>query len=260
MCWTAERCQTPFQLPGSGRSRTDRHRTEPCVDGLHLPTAERCQTPFQLPGLGRSRTDRHRTAPRGDGLHLPIPERSIVAKCKLRVVIDQQVSLIFRSVVRRFPPVLYTNADSVERLAISPVASPHEQSNRHSSQGCIRRNIAVAALLFCLPPLTWTATGLLAGWLAARRGKSWRGASHSASSAVPPGWCWRPCRAGAAPRRLGKGMEFWSRPRQCGSVRPDRLSGRHAERTMLSGAAPPSACSSRTGRGELLIDEARYAI
>jgi hypothetical protein len=32
----------------------------------------------------------------------------------------------------------------------------------------------VAALLFCLPPLTWTATGLLAGWVAARRGKSWR--------------------------------------------------------------------------------------
>jgi hypothetical protein len=32
----------------------------------------------------------------------------------------------------------------------------------------------VAALLFCLPPLTWAATGLLAGWLAARRGKSWR--------------------------------------------------------------------------------------
>jgi hypothetical protein len=32
----------------------------------------------------------------------------------------------------------------------------------------------VAALLFCLPPLTWTVTGLLAGWLAARRGKSWR--------------------------------------------------------------------------------------
>jgi hypothetical protein len=32
----------------------------------------------------------------------------------------------------------------------------------------------VAAILFCLPPLTWVATGLLAGWLAARRGKSWR--------------------------------------------------------------------------------------
>jgi hypothetical protein len=31
----------------------------------------------------------------------------------------------------------------------------------------------VAALLFCLPPLTWAATGLLAGWLAARSGKSW---------------------------------------------------------------------------------------
>jgi hypothetical protein len=31
----------------------------------------------------------------------------------------------------------------------------------------------VAIFLFCLPPLTWTATGLLAGWLAARRGKSW---------------------------------------------------------------------------------------
>jgi hypothetical protein len=32
----------------------------------------------------------------------------------------------------------------------------------------------VAAVLFCLPPLTWTATGLLAGWLASRRGRSWR--------------------------------------------------------------------------------------
>jgi len=32
----------------------------------------------------------------------------------------------------------------------------------------------VAALLFfCLPPLIWAATGLLAGRLAARRGKSW---------------------------------------------------------------------------------------
>jgi hypothetical protein len=31
----------------------------------------------------------------------------------------------------------------------------------------------VTVLLFCMPPLTWTATGLLAGWLAARRGKSW---------------------------------------------------------------------------------------
>ena len=31
----------------------------------------------------------------------------------------------------------------------------------------------MSALLFCLPPLTWAATGLLAGWLAARRGKSW---------------------------------------------------------------------------------------
>jgi hypothetical protein len=35
------------------------------------------------------------------------------------------------------------------------------------------RHTAVAALLFCLPPLIWAATGLLAGWLAARRGKSW---------------------------------------------------------------------------------------
>ena len=32
----------------------------------------------------------------------------------------------------------------------------------------------MAALLFCLPPLTWTATGLLGAWVAARRGKSWR--------------------------------------------------------------------------------------
>jgi hypothetical protein len=32
----------------------------------------------------------------------------------------------------------------------------------------------MAALLFCLPPLTWIATGLIAGWIAARRGKSWR--------------------------------------------------------------------------------------
>ncbi len=32
----------------------------------------------------------------------------------------------------------------------------------------------MAAFLFSLPPLTWVATGLVAGWLAARRGKSWR--------------------------------------------------------------------------------------
>jgi hypothetical protein len=31
----------------------------------------------------------------------------------------------------------------------------------------------VATLLLCLPPLTWIATGLLAGWLAVHRGKSW---------------------------------------------------------------------------------------
>ena len=43
-----------------------------------------------------------------------------------------------------------------------------------SSETDPRRSIPVAALLFCLPPLTSIATGLLAGWLAARRGKSWR--------------------------------------------------------------------------------------
>jgi hypothetical protein len=32
----------------------------------------------------------------------------------------------------------------------------------------------VAALLLCLSPLSWIATGLVAGWLAARQGKSWR--------------------------------------------------------------------------------------
>jgi hypothetical protein len=32
----------------------------------------------------------------------------------------------------------------------------------------------VAALLFCVPPLTWAATGVVAAWAAARRGKSWR--------------------------------------------------------------------------------------
>ena len=32
----------------------------------------------------------------------------------------------------------------------------------------------MAVLLYCLPPLTSTATGLLAGRLANRRGKSWR--------------------------------------------------------------------------------------
>jgi hypothetical protein len=31
----------------------------------------------------------------------------------------------------------------------------------------------VAEWLFCLPPLIWVATGLVAGWLAARQGKSW---------------------------------------------------------------------------------------
>ena len=37
----------------------------------------------------------------------------------------------------------------------------------------VRRCIALAALLVSLAPLTWVATGLVAGWLAARRGKSW---------------------------------------------------------------------------------------
>jgi hypothetical protein len=32
----------------------------------------------------------------------------------------------------------------------------------------------VVTLLFCVPPVTWTVTGLLAAWLAVRRGKSWR--------------------------------------------------------------------------------------
>jgi len=32
----------------------------------------------------------------------------------------------------------------------------------------------LARYLFYLPPLTWIATGLVAGWLAARRGRSWR--------------------------------------------------------------------------------------
>jgi hypothetical protein len=32
----------------------------------------------------------------------------------------------------------------------------------------------VVAVLFCVPPLTWILTGLVAAWLAARRGKSWR--------------------------------------------------------------------------------------
>ena len=43
-----------------------------------------------------------------------------------------------------------------------------------SSETDPRRSIPVAALRFCLPPLTVIATGLRAGWLAARRGKSWR--------------------------------------------------------------------------------------
>jgi hypothetical protein len=38
----------------------------------------------------------------------------------------------------------------------------------------IWRHAAVAALLICLPPITWTATGIAAGWLASRQGKSWR--------------------------------------------------------------------------------------
>jgi hypothetical protein len=54
------------------------------------------------------------------------------------------------------------------------VASSLEEPDHPSSAKDPRRQIAVATLLFCMPPLTWTATGLLAGWLAARRGKSWR--------------------------------------------------------------------------------------
>lgn len=36
------------------------------------------------------------------------------------------------------------------------------------------RHTASVVLTLCLPLLAWTATGLLAGWLAFRRGKSWR--------------------------------------------------------------------------------------
>ena len=55
----------------------------------------------------------------------------------------------------------------------------------------------MAVLLFCLGPLTWTATGILAARLAARRGKSWRwgfalGFLFSTAGvmlvALPPGW------------------------------------------------------------------------
>jgi len=59
-------------------------------------------------------------------------------------------------------------------LAILAAASRPEWHDPRSSYGIIRKRTSVAAFLFfCLPPLTWVATGLLAGWLAARRGKSW---------------------------------------------------------------------------------------
>ncbi len=57
---------------------------------------------------------------------------------------------------------------------MSAAAPRPEQLDQYSSS---RRSpgslCAVATLLLCLPPLTWIATGLLAGWLAAHRGKSW---------------------------------------------------------------------------------------
>ena len=99
----------------------------------------------------------------------------------------------------------------------------------------------MAALLFCLPPLTWTATGLLAGRLAARRGKSWRRGFALGFFCSTAGVVLAALPRRSSPAGLARGW-IWSRPRQCGSVRPDRLSGRHAERTMLSGLPPPSAC------------------
>ena len=51
---------------------------------------------------------------------------------------------------------------------------PQEQHNHYLSESTLGSQTAVAVLLFCLGPLTCTATGILAAGLAARRGKSWR--------------------------------------------------------------------------------------
>jgi hypothetical protein len=65
----------------------------------------------------------------------------------------------------------------------------------------------VAVLIFCLAPLTWIASGLVAGWLAARRGKSWCwgfalgfffSTAGVAVAALPRRSGWRTLRKGAS--------------------------------------------------------------
>jgi hypothetical protein len=82
--------------------------------------------------------------------------------------------LLLGNAERQFPPVAYTIAKSLELLATEQAMSPRGQQELNSSEKNLMRHPAVAVFLFCVPPLTWIATGLLAGWLAVRRGKSWR--------------------------------------------------------------------------------------
>ena len=65
----------------------------------------------------------------------------------------------------------------------------------------------MAALLFCLPPLTWTATGLLAGWLAARRGKSWYRGFALGFFFSTAGLVLAALPRGSSPARLATGVE-----------------------------------------------------
>jgi hypothetical protein len=58
------------------------------------------------------------------------------------------------------------------------------------------------ALFFCMPPLTWVATGLLAGWLAARRGKSWRWGFALGFFCSTPGVLLAALPSGCSPRNL----------------------------------------------------------
>jgi hypothetical protein len=121
--------------------------------------------------------------------------------------------LILRSISPRFSNLPY-NAPAGFNYGDAAACVTSETVGPNLVGENLRSPIAVTALLFSIPPLTWIATGLLAGWLAARRGKSWRWG-------FALGFCFSTAGVALAafppikfPRSVGKGIK--SGQGQCG--------------------------------------------
>jgi hypothetical protein len=189
--------------------------------------------------------------PRGargvDHSHAPIPRRFIVAISQHHELVTASVLLILRSIARRFAPVTYIDAPVDAKSAMYAAALQEEESVRHRAplahhgRVLVRSYTTLAALLCCLAPLTWIATGLVAGWLAARRGKSWCwgfalgfcfSTAGVALAALPR---WR------SPGTLGTGAS----PLPAGAAFPSTLEGESIPAT----PAPAARASNVSGSG-----------